>query len=205
MQKEDRELANEIMDGQKAIVVGDSVTYAPLSIGGRSFHFDSLQIRFLYALQKHKGNLGKACDFVGKSLEWANKFISSRKFKEFRNCKLASMSALNGDLISEWWQFGVDGMRGYKEWYEGNCSICNECNIFTMAEAEMFREDDMTFSAQCKVCMQPIGITHQKEPFKPTREQVQFWDGIGNRKVPKIERVQHEFSNEKMVFITEDA
>lgn len=205
MNKEDKDLANQIIDGTKAIIIGDQVTYAPLSVGGRSFHFDALQIRFLYALQKYQGNIETACNFVGRSMEWANKFITSRKFKEFRNCKLASMAALNGDLVEWWWQFGMDGARGFKEWYEGICQICDECNIFTVTEAEIYRQDDMTFKAQCKICMQPIGIERKEEPFKPSREQVQFWAELGNRKVPKIERVQHEFSSEKFEFISEDA
>lgn len=205
MNKEDKELANEIMDGSKAIVIGDNVTYAPLSVGGRSFHFDAYQIRFLYALQKYQGNLETACNFVGRSMEWANKFITSRKFKEFRNCKLASMSALNGDLVEWWWQFGMDGARGYKESYEAVCSICSECNLYTVVEAEMMRTDSMDFKGQCKTCLQPVELLYHREEFKPSREQVQFWSELGNRKVPKIERVQHEFSSERFEFISEEA
>lgn len=204
LDQNDKQMANEIM-GQKAIIIGNTVSYAPLSVGGKAYSFDAAQVRFLYALQKYQGNIETACNFVGRSMEWADKFITSRKFKEFRNAKLASMSAMNGDLVEWWWQFGMDGARGYKEWYEGICQICDECNVFTTAEASTFQDDSMKFNASCRICMQPISIEYKKEDFKPSREQVQFWSELGNRKVPKIERIQHEFSDTRMEFVTEDA
>lgn len=204
MNKEDRELANEIVDETKAVVIGTEVCYAPLSVGGKSFHFDAYQIRFLWNLQRFKGNIEKSCDAISKSLEWANKFLTSRKFREFRNSKLASLSVTNGDLVEWWWQFGLDGAKGKKEWYEGVCQLCDESNVFTVTEAEMFRQDDMSLRATCKICLQPILIELHEEAFKPSREQVQFWSELGNRKVPKIERVQHEFSSETYNFISDE-
>lgn len=100
---------------------------------------------------------------------------------------------------------GLSGARGFREEYRGECKLCNEDNHFTVVEAEAFRQDDMSFRAICKVCLQPLAITYQREEFKPSREQVQFWSELGARWVPKIERVSHEFSTETFQFQTEDA
>lgn len=202
---EDRKIANELAEGGKALVVGDSIVYAPLRIGDRHFHFDAFQVRFLYALQKFGGNLEKSAEFCGKSLEWAKKFVISRKFREFRNAKLASSAVRNGDLLDWWWKTGLDGARGFREWYQGSCSICMSANIFETSEIEMFRQDDMTLKPTCKVCLQDITVDYMQEKFAPSREQVQMWSELGNRVAPKIERVQHEFTAENFSFVSEES
>jgi hypothetical protein len=78
--------------------------------------------------------------------------------------------------------------------------LCKEKNLYKTTEIEMARNDDMAIHAMCKVCLQPIDVEYKKEQFVPTREQVQFWQEIGNRVSPKIERVHHQFTSETFIF-----
>lgn len=187
----------------RAIRIGNDVLYPPVMVGGKAFQFDAWQNGFLFALQRDKGDIEKACVFVGKPIEWAQKFMSTRKFREFRTAKMQAMSVRAGNILDWWWEMGLAGAKGFVEWYEGFCDLCREDNRFTTVEIESFRQDDMSIKASCKVCMQPVQIEHKKEEFKPTREQVQFWSELGNRVSPKIERVQHEFSSENFSFESE--
>lgn len=189
----------------RSIRIGDNVLYPPVMVGGRAFQFDAWQNGFLFRLQQYNGDMEKAAHSIGKTVEWAQKFISTRKFREFRNAKLQTMAIRAGNLVDWWWEMGLSGAKGFVEWYQGTCQLCHEENKFTDVEAETFRTDDMAFKAACRVCMQPITLEHHKEDFKPSREQVQFWSEIGQRVSPKIERVQHEFSTETFSFQTEDA
>lgn len=198
MDAEDKKLARVL--SEDAIFIGDRVEYPPLVVGEKSFHFDAYQIRFIAALEQFKGDLIKSCDSVGRNLEWANAFLTSRKFNAFKKKKLALSGARNGSLADFWWQEVLDGAKGFKEWYTGNCELCHEANIYTVTEAEMVRLDDMTFKATCKLCIQPVKLDYHKEKYSPSREQVQCLQMIGDRKVPKVERIHHEFSTETFSF-----
>ena len=188
------------MSGGKALIVGDQVIHPPWQVSGQAFHFDALQTRFIYALQQTQGNIDQSCRAVMVNPDWATRFLASQKFREFRNAKLHSMSVRNGDLVEEWWEYGRDGMKGYRERYEGVCTLCKNKNIYRVTEVELTRDDQMQLHPTCKVCLQTIEIEKIREDFKPTREQVQFWSELGNRLSPKIERVHHEFSAETFVF-----
>lgn len=196
-------MADNLLDDQKSIRYGDEVLYAPLQVGGRAFHFNAIQVRFLYALQKENGNILRACEFVGQDISWATKFLQSRKFREFRNVKLANAAVRNGDLVDWWWKMGMDGAKGIRRWFSAPCALCHEENVYEETEAEMYRKDDMSMEFTCKVCMQPVTAEMHEDAYKPSREQVQFWAEIGNRLVPKVERVQHEFSKERFDFVSE--
>jgi hypothetical protein len=200
---DDKQLAKALSDD--AIFIGDRVEYPPLVVGEKSFHFDAFQIRFLAALEQYRGDLVMACNAVGKDLDWANAFLSCRKFNAFKKKKLALSAARNGSLADFWWSEVLDGAKGYKEWYDGPCELCHEPNVFSVAEAEMVRQDDMSFKAACKVCVQPVALIYHREKYSPTREQVQCLQMIGDRKVPKIERVHHEFSTETYSFPCEES
>lgn len=192
-------------DGNRALVIGNEVMFAPLQVGGKAYHFNALQTRFLYALQKHNGDIGSACNFVCQPIEWATKFLSSRKFREFRNSKLAALSVRNGDLLEWWWEYGMDGAKGFRECYEGFCLLCKQKNFYQPTEVEMTRDDNMDLHVACKVCLQPVEAEKKREEFKPSREQVQFWSELGNRLSPKIERVNHTFTSETFVFMPQQA
>jgi len=204
MSMDEKSLLDIAAGDSRAIRIGDTFTYPPVMVGGKSFQFDPWQNGFLFALTKFNGDMSAACRFIGKPVEWAQKFISTRKFREFRNAKLQAMAIRAGNVVDWWWEMGLNGAKGYVERYDGVCSLCHENNRYTVAEAETFRTDDFLFKATCKVCLQGVELVYQKEDFKPTREQVQFWSEIGNRVSPKIERVQHEFSNETFTFATEE-
>lgn len=188
----------------RAIRIGDTVLYAPVMVGGKAFQFDPWQNGFLYHLQASHGDLEVACRAIGKSLDWAQKFMTTRKFREFRSAKLANAAVSNGALFEEWRETGIAGMRGYRQWWTGACALCHEENVYNEVELESFRQDDMTLHATCKVCFQPVLSEYHKEEFKPSREQVQFWSELGARVSPKIERISHEFSSETFQFQTED-
>lgn len=206
MDPQTKQMTKELSEpGFKGLVIGQEILFPPMHVGEKAFHFNHIQIGFLYGLQKYSGDIEKSAQAVNQTMEWATKFIASRKFRQFRNAKLAAMSVRNGDLVEWWWKYGLDGAKGYKEWYEGVCHMCHEKNEFDVSEAEMCRTDDMTFDAKCKVCLQKIELEHKKEAKIHSREQVQFWSELGNRLSPKIERVQHEFSAEKFTFVSEDA
>lgn len=202
MDQQTRQMAVDISEGYgKALVVGNDVMFAPWKVGDRPFSFSPDKTRFIWALQKNNGNIELACEFVNKPRDWATKFLSSRKWKEFIAAKLAAMGTQNGDLVSWWWQYGTDGARGFKEGYRATCHLCHGTSDYSVTEAEIVRRDDMSFAANCKTCLQSVELAYWKEEFKPTREMVQFWQELGNRLSPKIERVQHEYTKETFVFM----
>lgn len=203
MDKADKDLARTL--SPDAIIIGDRIEYPPLVVGDRTYKFDAFQIRYIAALEKFQGDIVQACNWVGKSLDWANDFLASKKFMSFKRKKLALASARNGSLADFWWREVLDGAKGYKEWYVGLCELCHEENIYSVPEAEMTRQDDMTFKASCYICLQPVKLEHQQKPFSPTREQVQCLQMIGDRKVPKIERIHHEFNTENFNFECDDS
>lgn len=205
MTDEKKQLLALAAGDSRAIRIGDTVLYPPIMVGGRAFQFDAWQNGFLFALQKFNGDIQKASEFVGRDVAWGERFISTRKFREFRNAKIQAMSIKAGDVVDWWWEMGLSGAKGMIEWYEGSCDLCHEDNRFTTVEAEGFRKDDMSLAAVCKICLQPITIQFKQEAFRPSREQVQFWSEIGARVSPKIERIHHEFSKENFVFQTEEA
>jgi len=191
---------------RRAIRIGDSVMYPPTMVGQKAFHFDPYQNGFLFYLQESKGDIELACQKIGKPLEWGQKFISTRKFREFRNARLQAMATTSGNVVDWWWEMGLAGAKGYTEWYEALCQLCHETNKYSVVEFEAFKDENMAVKVLCRVCFQEVpGFEYKKEEFKPSREQVQFWSEIGNRVSPKIERVQHEFSTETFTFAEGDA
>lgn len=200
MLPEDKKIAHELY-GEAPIVIGEVVEYRPLQVGGQAFQFDVMQRRFIYALQKYDGDIEKACNFAQRPMEWAQKFLTSRKFREFRNAHLALTRNPN-ELVGWWWEYGLDGAKGYRECYEASCNLCHEINKYRVSEVEATRDDAMKEHVNCKVCLQPVEAALVREEFKPSREQVQFWAEIGNRVSPKVERMLHSFSDETFVFQT---
>ncbi|MCI0563172.1 MAG: hypothetical protein MN733_32235 [Nitrososphaera sp.] len=204
MDKQTQDLAEDIsMD--KPVFSGGVATYAPLQVGDAAFHFDAVQIRFIYFYQKFGGDLRKACSAVFKDVPWGEAFIQSKKYKRFMRKTLALEGANRGALAKEWWETGLAGMRGFREFYVGTCPTCKEENRLTAMEYAMMQDDNLVAHPKCEVCLQPMKLSREMEPYKPTREMVQHWDGIGARVVPKVERVQHEFTDEKFRFETDDS
>jgi hypothetical protein len=190
-------------DSARGLVIGDRTYFAPINQDDKPFYFNQLQTRFLFFLQKFEGKVEKACAAVDQPVEWAGKFFSSRKWRQYRDHLLATASVRNGSMRNWWWQMAIDGAKGYREWYEYECALCHEKAELTPAMASMYQNDDMKFEAQCQLCQTKVDLVYKQEPFKPSREQVQFFSEIGSRIEPKVERRIHELSDETFVFVPE--
>lgn len=186
----------------KGFRIGENVHYAPVHVNGRYFNFSPTQRQFLYLLSQNEGNLEKTCNAVGWSREQAEKFFSTRKWREYKERLLATAAVRNGELREFWWEFMHDGAKGYKERYDGVCEMCHQEYHLPPQVAEQYRDDDMNFKFTCGICKTDVKLNYHEEEFKPTREQVQCAVEIGNRVEPKTERVAHTFSDETFVFTT---
>lgn len=195
-----RSLSSETI---KALVLGDQVFIAPVMAGNRPFSFTRDQAEFLIALQKMKSILGAAMH-IGKDEEWAKKFLSCRKFVQFRNLKLEESRAKNGITVDYLMQYMKWSMDGQKTWYDAQCFSCDLQEEWSIAQAEACRNDDMVLEPKCQVCFSAIVLTYKNLPFVPSREQNELWKEAAARLWPKVDRVQHQFSKEEFIFETSD-
>lgn len=186
----------------RALSIGSDTFYPSYLADGIPFHFKPKQNQFLIAHQKTK-NADIAAQMVGETADWAKNFLSSRKFRKFVHSMMAQCSIKNGLTVEWWYQYGKWITDGHKEHYAYDCSFCQFQGNLNSYEAEMTRNDDLTFTAECNCCFKPVALVHVKEPFTPTREQVEGWKEIGSRILPKIERVHHEFEKTEILFSTE--
>jgi len=192
------------MGGTGPLVISDDcIEYPPLAVGSRYFRFNLSQVRFMAALSETR-DIERSAAVAGKSVDWARDFLRTVKFRRFQRARLAMEGVRNGDLAEEWWRMGLEGMRGKRVSYRGVCGICCQEREWTDLEISMMTDDSMTISASCEVCLQPMAVERVEQVFKPSREQVQFWDGIGARVEPKRERVMHEFIDETFHFVFDD-
>lgn len=184
----------------KGFRIGNTVYMAPVNVNGRYFSFKPSQICFLYALTKSNGSIESACNAAGWTREKADKFFTTRKWREYREHLIASASTK--DLRSFWWEFMENGAKGFRETYKGACTICHQDYDLPPQVVEFYRNDDMQINFTCRVCTNPIDLAYEREEFKPTREQVQCAAEIGARVEPKREHVSHSFSDETFIFET---
>jgi hypothetical protein len=190
------------MSETNALVLGNLVFYPALFAGDKPFVFSPVQNSFLQSLQKLK-NIHAAALNVGKDDAWAESFIRSKKFVTFRNQVLQATSLRNGVTLDWWYGFGRDVAQGYKKTFENDCKKCNQRSEWTEYELESLRDDDMQIKAMCPICFDPTDVKEIREKFEPTREQVVVWQEFGNRLIPKIERVHHQFEKSEIVFESE--
>jgi hypothetical protein len=172
----------------------------PLSASGRTFHFSVPQTRFVVALLK-TNSCAEACDAAGWSEEQAERFFRCRKWLEYRELLKVSDFVDKGQIKMEWWDFVVDGMRGYKERWQGVCDLCHEEYSIPAKVAEQYRDDSMKMVFECRLCKTPINLQYLKEEFHPSREQVQCAAEAGSRVEPKVERKINEFSTDTIAFM----
>ena len=194
--QERRELRSAIPE---AIVLGDKVFAPAYPSNGRPFVFTRDQGSFLAALDKMK-SIEAAAISVGKSVEWAQAFLRSKKLQSFVAGKMQEQADRSGMTIAWWYQFGKWLAAGERISFRGACPFCDSFNLFSEYEAESALTDEMAYEAACKTCYKPIVLERTIEPFKPSREQVEGWKELGSRLIPKVERVHHEFSTEEIVF-----
>lgn len=190
-------------DGFQALVVGSDVFYPSFLADGKPFHFKNIQNQFMLAHQKTK-SVDMAAQMVGKDSDWAQRFLSSPKFKKFVYSKMAQFSAQNGITVEWWYQFGKHIADGHIEQYEYLCGFCQFKGEMNTYEAETYRDDDMILRASCSVCFKPVTVERVLQDFKPSREQVEVWKEFGSRIIPKIERVHHEFEKSEIIFSTSE-
>lgn len=182
-----------------ALVIGNDVFFQAIFAGDKPFVFKRKQMEFLYALKQMK-NIDVAAMSVGETEEWARNFLSSRKFKTFRDAKIEE-SGIQNSLSPQWWnQWGKWCANGKRDFYQGRCTVCIKDYEWTEYQAEANRNDDLQFQAECPVCFSPVQLEKKSEAFKPTREQVEAWKELGQRIVGKIERVNNPFEYETFVF-----
>ena len=84
------------------------------------------------------------------------------------------------------------------------CVACGYAGKMNVYEVEAGRADDMmTVSVDCPACYKPLVVESVREEFKPSREQVEGWKAIGDRLIPKTERVTHTYENVNIEFASE--
>lgn len=182
-----------------ALVIGNDVFFQAIFAGDKPFVFKRKQMEFLYALKQMK-NIDVAAMSVGETEQWARNFLTSRKFKNFRDLKIEE-SGIQNSLSPQWWnQWGKWCANGKREYYLGECKICEANYEFTEYQIESLRDDDLRIEATCPVCSTAITVEKRTELFKPTREQVEAWKELGQRIVGKIERVNNPFEYDTFVF-----
>jgi len=201
MQKSLREVGKELQtECGKAFWIGGDIHFAPMHLNGHYFSFKPDQTMFLHFLKKYEGSIEKASFAVGWSMEDVGKFFSTRKWRQYKEMLLAKFATRNGDLVDFWWDFMLDGARGYVERYEGACDLCKQDYKLSPAQAAQYQDENLDSKFSCMICKQPVALALTKEEFKPSREQVQCASEIGQRVEPKRERVHHTFSDETYVF-----
>jgi len=173
-----------------------------LAVAGKLFVFSPVQMQFLLALQKMK-NVHAAAMSVSKDEEWGKTFLHSRKFNDYLTSKLEEYSVKAGLTPEYLIRWGKDAMEGFREWYEGLCG-CGYANRFNSYEYAERQDDDLASALTCRRCFAPLAVTHVREPFKPSREQMEAYKELKSAVIPKIERVHHTFSNEEIVFESEE-
>ena len=192
------------MSNSVSLTVGGETKVVGLAVAGKLFVFNPSQMNFLLNLQKLK-NVTAAALSVDKPEEWGTNFLKSRKFKDYISCKMQEFSVKNGLTIEWWYQFGKWSAEGYKDGYKIECPHCTYQGEMTSYEAETYRSDEMALTIPCPACFQETKHEYEREPFKPTREQVGAWVELGARLIPKIERVSHAFENVEIKFESEEA
>jgi hypothetical protein len=188
-----------------ALIIGGETKVVGMAVAGRLFVFTPVQMNFLLNLQKLK-NVTAAALGANRGEEWGQAFLRSRKFKEYISCKMQEYSVKNGLTVEWWYGFGKWLSDGYKEFYQVRCGECEYVGTMNVYEIEAGRSDDMQrVQVDCPVCYHVLQTELVREDFKPTREQVEGWKAIGDRLIPKTERIHHSYDNVDIRFENEEA
>ena len=191
-------------DEIQSLTVGDRTFVPSFLADGKSFCFSDNQIQFLLAHQKTK-NLEMAAQICGKDADWAKRFIGSKKFRQYVASKMNEFSVKNGLTVEWWYQFGKAVMDGKVERFGYECKECGFSGAFNSYEVESSRDDEMVMHVECQACYKPVVPMLQREAVIVTREQMEAWKEIGQRIIPKIERVHHQFEKSEFVFESEES
>ena len=191
-------------DTFSSLVLGNRIFVGATLARGKPFIFSPDQAAFLINLQKLK-NLSAAAISIGKTEEWADKFLTSKKFVLFRNLKLEEAKVKAGINTQMLLQYAQWNLEGKKVWWDALCSKCNYQDEWTEYQVESCRTDDYTLKPECPICFEMVDLEKKQEPFEMSREQIEMWKETASRFWPKVERIQHQFTGENIVFETEGA
>ena len=158
---------------------------------GKVFPFSVLEDKFLVALSESH-DITQAATKIGKDVAWARRFFNKPKNREWISLKSRQHAAKSGTTQEWWYSYGRAVLAGKFEWWEGVCT----CGCKVKTYLEPMNESTMP----CYLCSSPVLMTHNEIAIKPTREQITVWQELGARAVPKIERIQHEFSDAEFIF-----
>jgi len=188
------------IENSLALMIGGEVNVLGVEVLGKLFVFTPAQMNFLLNLQKMKNVLASALS-VDKTEEWAWAFLKSKKFRKFVALKMQQISVKNGMTVEWWYQFGKWVADGQKVSWQAACPNCQASWEMTEYEVEQYRTDELELTIECPGCKQ-ANVRAEKitTEFKPSREQVVAWQELGQRLIPKIERVHHQFENSEIVF-----
>lgn len=195
---------NHPTENSTSLSVGGEVLSVGFQVGGRMYVFTPRQTQFLMALQKLKSVVAASLS-VDKPEEWGQAFLKSAKFHRYVSAKMQEFSAKNGMTVEWWYQFGQWAAEGKKTRWEAACAKCQEKQELTAWELESRRNDDLSVEMACTSCGGMMAVQEIVEPFVPSREQVVAWQELGQRLIPKIERVHHQFENVSIEFQSEEA
>lgn len=187
-------------DNSTALIIGGEVKTIGLAVAGKLFVFNPTQMNFLINLQKLK-NVAASAISVSKTEDWAQTFLRSRKFREYIACKMQEFSVKSGLTVEWWYQFGKWSTDGYREFYRVVCGYCGFKAEMNAYEVEQYRSDEMGLDVPCLACFKKVeSVELVRDIFKPNREQMVAWQAMGDRIIPKVERVSHSFTNDEIVF-----
>lgn len=193
-----------VSDTFSSLVLGNKIFVGATLARGKPFIFSPKQASFLITLQKLK-NLSAAAIAVGETEDWADKFLTSKKFVLFRNLKLEEAkvkAGINTDMLMAYAKWNLEGK---KEWWDATCQTCSYVDEWVEYQVEACRTDDYELKPTCPFCFEPVTLEKKETPFLMTREQMDHWKELAARFWPKIERVHHDFTKEEVVFETESA
>lgn len=171
-----------------------------LSANGVPLRFSPQEKKFLIALDETH-SLDKACERVGKPVEWAKTFFKRPKIYEWMTKIAAEESAKSGMTI-RWIRSQMMAVYlGKETWWEGECATCH-----VKQKSWIEPEDDKgVLSAPCLACQSPVLMNQVDNPIRKDRQQMVALQELASRVDPKIERISHEFTGEEFIFSAKES
>jgi hypothetical protein len=202
MSGDNQDLARNLTaDSFPSIALGNKIYVGAIMAGGKPFIFTPDQASFLIQLDKLR-NLSAAAISIGKTDDWADAFLSSRKFVQFRTRKLEDAKLKAGINTQMLLRYAQWNLAGKKEWWDATCAKCHYQEEWYEYEVESCRDDNFQLQPKCNLCFEPITLEKRELPFTMNREQMDHWKEVAARLWPKVERVHHEFIKADLVFET---
>lgn len=166
-----------------------------ISSDGTPLPFRPQEKRFLTAFDETH-DLAKACERVGKSVDWGVAFFNRPKIHEWLTL-IAAQAAVRNGLTQQWCMAEAMAIiQGHRIWWEGQCATCK-----VKAKSHLEPDDDKgVLSSKCLACGSPVLMNEVVEPVKKDRQQTAMLQEVMARVWPKVERISHEFSDENFIF-----